>query len=162
MSKQIDFDNLDADDYAYLNQRPWLKDEYERLSGNSFDDLDFNLPDEDDESDESDAGNSVVDDFPTYTDKPRPEGWSDFSDDEKRAYIYDTGKTPVGEVEPNSEPTGGDADGDDDEDEVQPYSEWDYKDLKAEVAERGLEVADQKAETLVAALDADDEASETE
>lgn len=28
------------------------------------------------------------DDFPSYTDKPRPDGWEKFTDDEKRDYIY--------------------------------------------------------------------------
>lgn len=31
----------------------------------------------------------AVDDFPSYTDKPRPEGWESYTDDQKREYIYD-------------------------------------------------------------------------
>lgn len=36
------------------------------------------------------------------------------------------------------------------------YSEWEYAALKAEVAKRDIEVENQKAETLIAALSADD------
>lgn len=43
--------------------------------------------------------------------------------------------------------------------DVPPYSEWDYQDLKAEVAKRGIETPDQKGPTLVAALEAHDAAS---
>ena len=46
-----------------------------------------------------------------------------------------------------------------DEPDLPPYEEWDYQDLKSEVATRELEVENHKAETLVAALVADDEAN---
>ncbi len=154
MAKQIDFENLTADDKQYFDDRPWLKDDYERHTGNKFSDLDFNLPDdEDDEQDDGSQQNpqsSPVDDFPSYADRPRPDGWDTFSDEEKRAYIY----TQPDEVKSNG---AGSSDADADE-PVAPYSEWDYQVLKEEVAERELDVADQKKETLVAALEADDEA----
>lgn len=51
-----------------------------------------------------------------------------------------------------------DADPDDEEDDVPPYEEWEYADLKTEVSTRGIETEDQKKDTLVAALRADDEA----
>lgn len=43
-------------------------------------------------------------------------------------------------------------------DALPPYEDWEYGDLKSEVATRELDVPNQKAETLVAALVADDEA----
>lgn len=43
-----------------------------------------------------------------------------------------------------------------------PYSDWEYADLKHEVAERGLDTENQKATTLAAALLADDEAAEAD
>jgi hypothetical protein len=49
-----------------------------------------------------------------------------------------------------------DADADDAEPETVDYSEWDYADLKAEVAKRDLDTEDRKSDTLVAALTADD------
>lgn len=58
--------------------------------------------------------------------------------------------------EENEDPEGSEENGDEDE----PYSEWDYADLKAEVARRELETDDQKKETLVAALEEDDEDNE--
>lgn len=50
----------------------------------------------------------------------------------------------------------------DPEDEVAPYDEWEYNDLKAEIARRGLDTEDQKAATLAAALTADDAAVDAE
>lgn len=52
---------------------------------------------------------------------------------------------PLGDPESSEEPN------------LPPYDEWDYGDLKSEVATRELDVADQKKDTLVAALVADDE-----
>lgn len=42
------------------------------------------------------------------------------------------------------------------------YAAWEYGDLKHEVATRGLETENQKAETLVAALEADDAEAQAE
>lgn len=42
------------------------------------------------------------------------------------------------------------------------YESWDYADLKAEVNRRGLDVENQKADTLIAALKADDTAQTTD
>lgn len=70
---------------------------------------------------------------------------------------------------PKSAPIEGEADVDTDADETDqtddetvealPYDEWDYADLKTEIANREIETDDKKAETLVAALIADDEAN---
>lgn len=54
-----------------------------------------------------------------------------------------------------------DFDGIEDSDEAVDYGGWEYADLKAEVDRRGLETADRKTETYVAALHADDEANQT-
>lgn len=42
------------------------------------------------------------------------------------------------------------------DEDVPPYDEWEYNDLKSEVATRGLDTEDHKKNTLVAALVADD------
>lgn len=123
----IDFENLTIDDKAYFDQRPWLKTEYERITGNKFDDLEFPSEDEDDsDEDEQDAGNTNPDD---------PE----------------------------------DEDPEDDEDDEAPdYAAWDYNDLKKELGERNADRDEEdkivpesmSAESIVAALEADDEEAE--
>jgi len=51
-----------------------------------------------------------------------------------------------------------DEDGDEVDEGVEPYEEWSYTDLKAEVARRDLDTANLQGATLIAALYADDEA----
>jgi hypothetical protein len=40
---------------------------------------------------ETEAETEEADDYPTWADKPRPDGWEDFTDEEKLAYVYGTG-----------------------------------------------------------------------
>lgn len=55
-------------------------------------------------------------------------------------------------------PTDDDAPEPAEDDEPLPYDQWDYADLKAEVAKRDLATDDLKTATLIAALTADDQA----
>ncbi len=69
------------------------------------------------------------------------------------------GKPEDGDVESYTTP---DEDADEEPEEVvAPYDEWEYPTLKTEVANRGLDVEDQKKDTLVAALTQDDESDDS-
>jgi hypothetical protein len=116
MSKQVniqdvDPDNLTADDMEYVAQRPWLKEQYERVTGNKWPD-----------SENQDVDGMSADD----TD--------------------DTGEGEDTQVN---------------------YNDWEYQALLDEVASRNEGRADddkivpasRKGDDLVAALEADDEAS---
>lgn len=39
----------------------------------------------------ADSETVEADDYPSWADKPRPDGWEDFSDEEKMGYVYGTG-----------------------------------------------------------------------
>lgn len=171
MSRHIDFEDLSDEDLQYLEERPWLKTEYELQSGQTFGELlqeqgkegltpaGRTYTDAELEKIVQDraaeiagqqpvqqAGDGPTDDYPSYADKPRPEGWENFSDEEKRAYVYGSDEASY--------------DYDNDE-------EWPYNDLLAEVSERNgeredddkIRPASRSREDVIAALRADDEAN---
>jgi hypothetical protein len=49
-----------------------------------------------------------ADDFPTYTDKPRPDGWEDFTDAQKREYIYAPAASDDDDDDADGDPAGDD------------------------------------------------------
>lgn len=75
MSKNVqdfDLENLSEDDFAYFDQRPWLKGEYEMQTGKSWDDLAAGVdasPADGDDSDDSNSDDDGDEDAPAdYSD----------------------------------------------------------------------------------------------
>jgi hypothetical protein len=119
VARDIDPNNITADDLVYLNQRPWLKEEIRLQTGKSLEDL---MSEDDLESaqDENDLST------------PEPDDGTEVEEDST--------------------------------DEDEPYSEWEYADLVAEVKSRNedrnetteIKPISRSKEHLVAALEADD------
>lgn len=62
--KDVDFDNLSGDERAYFDQRPWLKEEYERHTGNPFpEEGESSDPESDEDEDEVDYSTWSPDDL---------------------------------------------------------------------------------------------------
>jgi hypothetical protein len=112
MSREIDPDNLSADDVEYVRVRPMLRQEF------------------------------IM------------QGYGDPLDPEYPGLNFDA----EGDEDEDEEGDDNEEEGDEDPDEEPDYSEWEYADLKEAVKDRGLEPESKKAEDLIAALVADDEA----
>lgn len=114
---------------------------------------------------------SVVDDYPSYTDLPRPDGWGEFSDEEKRDYIY-AGVSNTLVPEPNhlDENQGGGvptttsddnlktAEGDDVE-IVDAYSDMDYSQMQDAAKAKGLRYTGISTDDLRTSLRANNDES---
>jgi hypothetical protein len=106
MSKYIDPEHMSPEDVIYVRQRPTLLREFD-LQGlgdptkEGFEGHDFNWStyfdengnlreealDEDNEDPDEPSGYDV-DGFPDGFSKPKPDNWSDMSDEEKREFVY--------------------------------------------------------------------------
>lgn len=128
MARHIDPDNLSTDDLVYLDARANVQRDLELMTGKSWKEIRAAL-----------AGK--ID--------------SDSDEDEDDPDSDENGSSDEGGSESQGE-DGENGEDDEDSDPAETYEEWDYADLQAEVKERGLEVPDRKAETLVSALIDDD------
>lgn len=97
MSKDIDPYRISPDDVLYIQHRPMLRQEF-RLQGLGdplAEDYPYLVDDEGNFINDASEAPSPASDtgydedgFPTNSDKEKPENWNDFSDEEKRAYVY--------------------------------------------------------------------------
>lgn len=166
MSREIDPYNLSEDDKVYISQRPGLRQEFilQGLGDPLSDDYDPGNPDDD--SDDSDDGYDE-DGYPVNSEYPKPDNWSDLSDEEKRDYVYNGPTNPRPSGDP-SENVGGDDDTNA-LDDLPPEKRWGegmtqpelLKVVKARNADydddEKIEPESNSKDDLVAALKADDQ-----
>jgi hypothetical protein len=140
MTREIDFSEpLDEADEAYVRDRPWLIQDAE-LRGETVrfeSEEEFTLDSDDETNDETDdqTGDNT-------------EGSEDDEDGDESATGDDT---EASDAEDDADEAEDEADGE----EVPPYSEWDFADLKTEAGNRGLKQNGSK-ESLIARLEEHD------
>lgn len=136
MSRNIDFSKpLSEDDVEYVNQRPWLLEDARLRGEDIITDDDFRVDDDETTDDQS--------------------GATEDSTDQEQSETEDAADDESDDAEDDAE----DGDEADDEDEVLPYDQWDYADLKEEAGNRGLSKAGSK-EQLIQRLTENDAESE--
>lgn len=130
MSKKIDFSKpLSEEDEAYVAERPWLRIDAELSGFDLSDETDFSV-----DEDEDEGSGENPDGFESEDGEDGSEGDADDADED--------------ESDEEDE-------GEGDEDEVAPYAEWDYQELKTEAKRRELSASGSK-EQLVERLEQDD------
>lgn len=143
MTKEIDFSKpLDEADEAYVRDRPWLIQDAE-LRGET---VQFSSEEEFTvDSDEDDAAAS------------RAQVVDRVNDDTNQTESGDGDESATGDDAEASDSGDGD---EEDGDEVAPYEEWDYAELKEEAGTRGLSKSGSKEQIIARLQEHDASASE--
>lgn len=144
MTKEIDFSKpLDESDEAYVRDRPWLIQDAE-LRGETvqFSSEEEFTVDSDDEDTTAASGVQVVDRS---------------NDDPNQTESEDGDESAEGD---DAEASDDGDEGEEDGDEVAPYEEWDYAELKEEAGTRGLSKSGSKEQIIARLQEHDASASE--
>jgi chromosome segregation ATPase len=162
VARQIDIDNLTPSDRAYIDQRPWMIQDIERLHGVKYEDLDFHDEQSDGGSDGDGQSNANLDLEQEVAVLRRQVAGLQQERDTLKAQL-ETAQQKLSDAQDAVEP---DTDSESDNDE--PYDTWEYADLQHEVAQRNeayeeagqedykISPASRKGPDLVAALEQDD------
>lgn len=151
MARKIDFSKpLSPEEQAYVADRPWLLEDARLRGEDIITDDEFTL--DDDGDDETGSGNDEGGQESANSDS------EDTGDDQSENDSEDDEDGDASGDDDTAEDDSEEEDGEGDEDEVAPYDEWDYQELKDEAKRRELSAGGSK-EQLIKRLQEDDDSS---